>query len=267
MDTTLRFYSKDLNNNFLSRFFKRFFFSSTKKNNTPPLLTSLEKTLHYKINNHKLFELALTHRSIHTKTKSVKSLNTNERLEFLGDSVLNLFAAQYLYKNFPEANEGFLTVERSKLVNKTALIKYAEKLNLSKFIQTHSGFSSVNQKGVNTVIANAFEAIVAAIYIDGGERCAKIFVEQFFDSLTSSRHFKEHSYNYKGMLLEILQSKKMGQPVYNVLKTEGPEHRKIFYVDVTLDNISQGAGTGSSKKEAEQNAAKEAYNRLSKKLK
>ncbi len=224
----------------------------------------LKETLNYSIQDEQLFKLALTHSStVRTKVKHSNSTITNERLEFLGDAVLNLLAAQYLYKHYPNASEGDLTISRSKLVNKTALVKYAEILQLSRFLKTHPKFSTSDNKGMNTIVADAFEAIVGAIYLDGGINSVIKFIERFFNGSIINIENGESSQNYKSTLLEALQAKKLQLPTYKIISTDGPEHSKIFLVEVLINNISRGSGSGSSKKEAEQNAARIASEWLS----
>ncbi|MDA0986248.1 MAG: ribonuclease III [Bacteroidetes bacterium] len=224
---------------------------------------ALEETLNYKIKSKKLFILALTHSSVIQKNKAEQlSSFSNERLEFLGDAVLSLEAAKFLYKNYPKASEGFMTVTRSKLVSKVALIKYGEKLQLTKFIKIHPKLSFSNRKGINTVISDAFEAIVGAIFLDSGEKAVTKFVQKFFESSLSDYVAEDDSTNFKSKLLETLQSKKMKMPIYKLINSEGPDHSKTFFVEVLINDFTQGQGTGSSKKEAEQNAAKVAYDWL-----
>ena len=219
-----------------------------------------EQAIEYRIGNRDLFVQALLHRSYHQKSREVSL--SNERLEFLGDSVLNLIIGEYLYATFPAANEGELTKLRSRLVNKRALATYANALRLPDFIiMSQSAAQSVG-KGIDTIMADTFEAVVAAIYLDGGYQSAQAFVVRQVSAAMRTGSVMTSDENYKSMLLEYAQAKGLGVPRYTIIKEEGPDHDRTFTVEVVLSNESKGLGTGRNKKEAEQAAASEALQHL-----
>ena len=223
-------------------------------------LLSLEQKLGYSVKTREFFVQALLHRSYHQRS-TVASLS-NERMEFLGDSLLNLIVGEYLYRTFPAAHEGELTKVRSRLVNKKALSRYAASLNLSEFIiMSQSAARSVG-KGMETIMADTFEAIIAAIYLDGGYGATRSFVEQQVLSALRRGTVRTRDENYKSMLLEYAQAEGLGVPRYAIIKEEGPDHDRTFTVEVLLNNQRKGAGSGKNKKEAEQAAAAQALQDL-----
>lgn len=223
-------------------------------------LQNLQEKLGYTIRDPNLFAQALLHRSYHQR--STVALLSNERMEFLGDSVLNLIVGEYLYGAFPTAHEGELTKMRSRLVNRKALSRYADTLELSEFIiMSQSAARSVG-KGMDTIMADTFEAIIAAMYLDSGYEAARSFVER--QVLTALRRgtVRTRDENYKSMLLEYAQAEGLGIPRYVIVKEEGPDHDRTFTVEVLLNNQTRGSGSGKNKKEAEQAAAARALRGL-----
>jgi ribonuclease III len=189
---------------------------------------------------------------------------SNERLEFLGDSVLGMVVAKYLFKKYPSATEGFLTKTRSQLVNKEALVIAAEKLNLKEIVFYNERFVNGSSEGINTIIADALEAIIGAIYIDQGLKATEKIINKWILKPRFSDETATLDKNFKGQLLEFTHAKKQGEPVYKVADIIGPEHQKLFTVDVYVDERKMGTGTGSNKKAAEQEASKEALLNLKK---
>ena len=228
------------------------------------LLTTQRKTFQraigYTIKNQSIFVQALLHRSF------LQRLNTpgrsNERLEFLGDSILNLIVAEYLYQHFPRADEGELTKIRSRLVNRKALAAYAKDIDLSRFVLMSPSAAQSVGKGSDTILADTYEALVAALYIDGGYEQARRFVRRQVLAALEQGSVATADENYKSMLLEYAQAKGLGIPRYTITKQEGPDHDRTFTVDVFLDTVRQGTGSGKNKKEAEQEAARKALERL-----
>jgi len=228
------------------------------------LLTTQRKTFQraigYTIKNQSIFVQALLHRSF------LQRLNTpgrsNERLEFLGDSILNLIVAEYLYQHFPRADEGELTKIRSRLVNRKALAAYAKDIDLSRFVLMSPSAAQSVGKGSDTILADTYEALVAALYIDGGYEQARRFVRRQVLAALEQGSVATADENYKSMLLEYAQAKGLGIPRYTITKQEGPDHDRTFTVDVFLDTVRQGTGSGTNKKEAEQEAARKALERL-----
>ena len=199
---------------------------------------------------------ALTHRS---SLETNESENTsNERLEFLGDSVLSLIVAQYLFENFPDENEGFLTKIRANFVNRNALGSVAKKLELGDFIIISGNLERNFVKSSHTVLSDAFEALVGALYLDLGLDACKKFVYK----VLIEPNVRDDDYlldaNYKSQLLEYTQAEKKSPPMYEIIKEDGPQHERIFTVSVAVDFEKLGIGKGKNKKTAEQNAARKA---------
>ncbi len=210
----------------------------------------------YTIRNPEFFLQALLHRSFLPRAQ--KPQQSNERLEFLGDSILNLIVGEYLYHQFPQAEEGDLTKSRSRLVNRKALAAYAKAIHLPEFIIMSPSAAQSAGKGFDTIAADTYEAVVAAIYLDGGFESARAFVERQVRSAVKKGSVLTSDENYKSMLLEYAQANGLGVPRYIIVKEEGPDHDRTFTVDVTLGNLKRGSGSGKNKKEAEQAAASQA---------
>jgi ribonuclease-3 len=216
----------------------------------------------YAIKNQEIFVLALLHRSF--LQRAGQPDRSNERLEFLGDSVLSLVVAEYLYNTFPLAEEGELTKIRSRLVNRKALAAYAKEIHLMDFIFMSASAAQSIGKGYDTIIADTYEAVIAAIYLDGGYAEAKRFVERQVLAAMRNGTVVTDDENYKSLLLEYAQGHGLGVPRYMIVKEEGPDHDRTFTVDVLLNSVRLGCGTGKNKKEAEQVAASKALDELSK---
>jgi ribonuclease-3 len=223
-------------------------------------LGAFERTIGYAIRDRRLFVQALLHRSFLQRPN--QSTRSNERLEFLGDSVLNLIVGEYLYHHYPKAEEGELTQVRSRLVNRTALAAYARALRLADFILMSPSAAQSGRKGSDTITADTFEAVIAAIYLDGGFQAAREFVERNLESGLKKGVVRTADDNYKSALLEHAQSHGHGVPRYVVVHEEGPDHDRTFTVDVSLSSGLKGTGTGKNKKEAEQAAARQALRAL-----
>ena len=216
----------------------------------------------YTIANQEIFVLALLHRSFLQRPGEPD--RSNERLEFLGDSVLNLVVAEYLYHTFPLAEEGELTKIRSRLVNRKALAAYAKEIQLMDFIFMSPSAAQSIGKGYDTIIADTYEAVIAAIYLDGGYADAKRFVERQVLAAMKNGTVVTDDENYKSILLEYAQGRGLGVPRYIIVKEEGPDHDRTFTVDVVLNAVRLGSGTGKNKKEAEQAAASKALEEIQK---
>lgn len=222
----------------------------------PATLQRLERTIGYRIRCRELFVQGLLHRSF--PQNSTHPNPSNERLEFLGDSVLNLIVGEYLYHKYPGSPEGDLTKFRSRLVNRKALAAYANTLDLSRFILMSPSAAQSVGKGYETIVSDTFEALVAALYLDGGFETARSFVERQVIAAIEAGTVVTVDENYKSRLLEYAQSHGFGVPRYVIVKQDGPDHDRTFTVEVHLRNEKYGAGTGKNKKEAEQAAAGEA---------
>jgi ribonuclease III len=200
-----------------------------------------------------LFYEALLHRSYLPYVGS--RWKSNERLEFLGDAILNFIVAEHLYKVNPEMEEGDLTKIRSRLVNRKILATRARTLSLHEFILLSLSATQSLEGGSESILSDAFEALVGAIYLDGGEEEAKKFVHRALLSDAKVLTGASLDDNYKSALMEYSQSHALGIPRYIVVAEEGPDHDRRFTVEVSLGSNPLGVGTGRSKKEAEQSAA------------
>lgn len=222
---------------------------------------NLEKKLDYKFKNRTLLKEALTHPSFQKKSLKDKKAN-NQRLEFLGDSVLNLIVTEYLYRKLPSFSEGKLTKIKSVIVSKDILAKWADQLSLGKYIILGKGEDSTGGRKKLSILADCFEALLGAIYIDSGLQKAKKIISLFIKKETELIIKGKHGEDYKTLLQEISQKKMKCLPEYCLIKEKGPDHKKIFSIEVRLKKIVYGTGTGENKKEAEQEAAQDALKKL-----
>ncbi len=222
-------------------------------------LLVIQKKISYTFLNPNLLILAFIHRSYaHEHRETIKE--NNERLEFLGDAVLNLVVSEFLYANLPKEDEGMLSKFRSKIVEAPSCEQYLLNLKLESFVMLGKG-EKENVLGRPSIYAQVFESLLGAVFLDGGFEKAKIFLMHHFE-----KHFLKvlsmPLRNFKAELQDFTQ-KKWGQvPIYQVLKEVGPEHQKSFHIVVLVQNKEVGSGSGKSKKEAEQNAACDALNKL-----
>jgi len=221
----------------------------------------LQRVLGYTISDTQLFTEALSHRS-YLQISGDPATVSNERLEFLGDSVLNLVVAEYVFRHHPTAPEGDLTKMRSRLVNRKALGLYAEELRLADFMLMSPSASQVIRRGLETILADAFEAVIGAVYLDGGFAQAQQFVERTVDEALKSGLIRTDDENFKSRLLEHVQASGLGVPRYLTVHEAGPDHDRTFTVEVYVGNISRGVGHGKNKKDAEQVAAEQALRKL-----
>ncbi|MBM4166713.1 MAG: ribonuclease III [Ignavibacteria bacterium] len=227
-----------------------------------PTINLLSKRIGYSITQPHIFCEALRHRSSLQLLTPSQMTHSNERLEFLGDSILNFIVAEYVYQQHPDWEEGKLTKLRACLVNKKALTVLAKQIRLNELIEVNPSLPITSKKGNETIIADGFEAIIAAIYLDGGYDCAKKFVLSQLHTALSQGTLETTDENFKSQLLELSQGKNWGIPTYNVITEEGPNHNRTFGVEVTINNTVQGNGIGKSKKDAEQNAAEDALKKI-----
>jgi ribonuclease-3 len=216
----------------------------------------LEEIIGFHIKNRSYFIQALMHRSFLEQNNDYDV--SNERLEFLGDSVLSLSVAEYLFDAFPDKDEGFLTKVRAKLVNRIALADAAEKINLGDFILVSKNISNTFANGSKTILSDAFEALIGAIYLDNGLDSAIEFINRVLIEPNKKEGVYLIDENYKSQLLEYAQANKMDNPTYLVTKEEGPQHNRLFTIKVFIGAIEYGEGKGTNKKSAEQKAAQAA---------
>lgn len=227
---------------------------------TPKKFRKLEELIGFSIKNKDFFVQALMHRSFLEQNEDY--VVSNERLEFLGDSVLNLIVAEYLFEEFPDNDEGFLTKVRAKLVNRVALADAAELIHLVDFILVSKNLSNTFKNGSRTVLADATEALIGAIYLDNGLDAAKVFIHKILIEPNLKDDFYLIDENFKSQLLEYAQANKLDNPVYTVIKEEGPQHNRIFTIKVEIGEKEYGKGKGRNKKTAEQNAARVALEQI-----
>ena len=217
----------------------------------------LETNIGTTFKNKDLLKQAFIHRSYLNENRTVK-LEHNERLEFLGDAVLELVITDYLYKKYPEKNEGDLTAYRSSLVNSNTLSDAAEKIGLNAFLLLSKGEAKDTGRARQFILANTFEALVGAIYLDQGYDAANSFIaSQLFDLIEDIVE-KNKYIDSKSKFQEQAQEKVGITPSYKLIKETGPDHNKIFTVGVYLREDLVVTGDGKSKQEAEQDAAEKA---------
>jgi ribonuclease-3 len=222
----------------------------------------LERKIGYCFENTAFLVEALTHRSTLGELKPGEPAITYERLEFLGDSVLALVTTDFLLRNFPEENEGQLTQKKSLLVSQTVLTKKAEAIGLKEHIILSENAFRGGVHGQDSIQTAVLEAVIGAIYLDGGIEEARRFVEEMMlDDVDETIEHSDHI-NYKSHLQEYTQRRYKTYPRYRIKSTTGPEHDKIFLVEVRAGHGVLGRGRGKSKKDAEQMAAKEALKEL-----
>lgn len=225
------------------------------KNSAVPNLEKFEKKIGYTFKNRDLFLRAVTHSSYANENRAEKVLD-NERLEFLGDSVLGMNTALYLFEKYPNEHEGELTKMRSALVCTGALCERARAINLGDELRLGHGEESGGGRERDSILADAFEAIIGAIYLDSGEEEARRFIKRFvFDAEKGAEWTVT---DYKTTLQEIVQKNRGEKLSYRMLETNGPDHERNFTVEVMINSNHIGTGYGHSKKEAEQMAAREA---------
>lgn len=209
----------------------------------------------------RIYERALRHRSV-LRGQPNSHLQSNERLEFLGDAVLGVAVAERLYDEFPDRDEGFLTRLRARLVNGPMLASYAEALDLGPLLLLSSNMAQAEGRSNPTILADAFEAVLGALYLDQGFPAARRFVFALLDEHVDLDEIAEQRSNFKSLLLEYVQARGQAQPVYHVVAEEGPSHDRRFTIEVCVEDVALGLGRARSKKQAEQEAACEALERL-----
>ena len=222
---------------------------------------NLEKIIGYTFKNDKLLHNALVHTSYINENKSHPK-NSNERLEFLGDAVLELVTSDYIFTNFPELSEGEMTKLRAGVVCEPSLAAYARKIDLGEYIKMGKGEVASGGARRDSVLSDAYEAVIGAIYLDGGyEPAAKFILDALKDDIHSQKGLRWIA-DCKTHLQEQLQKHSQAPIEYYVIKEEGPEHEKIFTVELAHEGKVMAQGSGRNKKEAEQNAARVAIERF-----
>jgi ribonuclease III len=212
--------------------------------------------------NPQLLQTAFIHRSHLNEAKHLRS--SNERLEFLGDAVLSFLTSEFLYKTYPEYPEGTLTNVRSSLVKTQSLAAVAKKLSLGDLLKLSHGEEASGGRNNNSLLADAFEALLGALYLDQGVEPVRKLLTTFLFSEAASIVQNKSYVDYKSLFQEIVQQESRVSPTYQVIKSEGPDHAKTFWVSATVAGVSRGEGKGHSKQEAEQQAAKNALEKMGK---
>lgn len=224
-------------------------------------LEKLASRLSYSFNDIGILEQALVHRSF-LNERPEQNIKNNERLEFLGDAVLSAAISDLLIKRFPDADEGKLSKFRARLVNETTLAKLATDIELGRFLLLGKGEEITGGREKPSILSDAYEAVIAAVYLDGGFLAAFPLVSKQFSNLIDEVSGTEIFRDYKTELQEQTQELFKAAPIYELISETGPEHNKIFEVEVLIKGERFGKGRGKAKKEAEQRAAMETLEML-----
>ena len=223
------------------------------------MISDLEKAIGYRFKNISLLQNALAHSS-YANERWHNSLMSNERLEFLGDSILGMTVADYLYRNFPDRPEGELTRMRADMVCEKTLAAVANQIGLGQHLLLGHGEERFGGRGRESILADAVESIIAACYLDGGLESAAAFIRSFILCHVPVKQLQ--NVDYKTKLQELVQRKKNQSLAYVLVGESGPDHDKSFMVEVSLNETVVGQGSGRSKKRAEQDAARAAIEKL-----
>ena len=218
--------------------------------------SGVEHYLQYEFSNKDLLQEALRHSS-YVNELAHQNLQDNERLEFLGDAVLNLIVGHILMRRYPEVKEGELSRRRANLVNESQLAKMAHSFELGAYILLGKGEIQTHGREKNSILADTYEALVAAVYLDGGFDAAFRFLETKFFPLMDRLDSAGNNYDYKSQLQEMVQINHGAMPDYKIVREDGPDHDKTFWVELKVIDI-ETQGSGKNKKTAEQEAARKA---------
>lgn len=220
-----------------------------------------EKNIHYTFNDKRLLLLALTHSS-YTNENGKSEFPSNERLEFLGDSILYIVISEYLYLNKPNMAEGKMTKVRALVICSTSLVEVAKKVELGKYILLGNGEEITGGRTRDSLLEDAFEALIGAVYLDSDMETVKRFILDVMSGVIQDVLRGKIFLDFKSKLQEKVQHDGLIGISYNIVKEEGPDHDKVFVADVEIDGKVMGEGLGRTKKEAEQNAAKQVLERI-----
>ena len=224
-------------------------------------LNTLQSTLGVRFNNPAILEQAITHAS-YINENPAGTVGDNERMEFLGDALLNLFVAEKLYRDFPGLPEGKLTEIRVSMVRQDKLAEKALQLKLGDYLLLGRGEDASGGREKRNNLADAYEALTAAIYLDQGFETARSFVLSGFATDIQAIKGGKHSPNFKALLQELTQAEFKALPEYEIIESTGPDHDKIFCVSVSLGDVLLAVGSGKTRKTAESEAARAAYSKL-----
>jgi ribonuclease-3 len=228
----------------------------TYNENWEKIIEALEKAIGYSFRSKELLRQALTHKSFRYE-QSLPIGADNENLEFLGDAILGFIVSKLLYQLQPTVEVGTLAKMKSYLVSSKTLSWLAKKINLGNYLFLSKGEEKTKGRKKKSLLENSYEALIAAIYLDAGLATAERFIQSQFHSLIEDViHEREEFRDFKSMLQEHLQSLKLTNPHYHILKQTGPDHKKRYFVELTVNNQSIAQAEGKSKKEAEKYAAK-----------
>ena len=219
-----------------------------------PELKRIEDRIQYRFVNTYYLEKALTHRSVKNHYEG-----NYERLEFLGDAIIDHVVSHWLFKKYSKSDEGTLTKKRAALVNRDFLAMLGQKLKIIKMVRLAPGVNINDEKVVNNISADVYEAIVGAIYLDGGYRSAAKFI---YRTLCLSEHRAKEDTIYKGQLIEYCHSQNLATPQFEILESHGPEHDRTFIIQVSIDTHQNWTGIGTTKKSAEQDGSQRAIKYL-----
>lgn len=227
----------------------------------PLNLNLLQKTIKIKFKNQLILQQAMTHKSYANENRN-KSARDNERLEFLGDAVLNLVISDTIFKMYRDYPEGELAKTRAVVVSAPTLARTAKKIELGKYLYLGKGEAMTGGRNRDSILADALEALIGAIYLDCGLAEVTDFIKKYLFDEIQLVESGEHIQDYKTILQEEIQKRSNTRPLYSVVNEEGPDHDKLFTVQVKYKSSVIGTGTGKNKKEAQQRAAANAITKL-----
>jgi ribonuclease-3 len=238
---------------------------STGPGKADPSLDRLQELLGYRFRDISLLRLALTHKSV-IGGEDPKGILSNERLEFLGDAVLNCLVTEHLYRNYPTHAEGQMSKMKSLVVSRKIIGEVASHIDLGSYLTLGASEKKSGGQKRKSIISNAFEAVLGAMYLDRGLESVRRILSRMLFCRIEEFLSDERNINYKSIILEMAQRDGFGVPRYSVLSTSGPEHAKRFVVGVKVGGVMLGEGSGPNKKIAQQNAAQTAIGQYNKEL-
>ncbi len=230
----------------------------------PELCLNLEGRIGYTFRDKSLAIRALSHRSLNSERKLSREelAEHNEQLEFLGDSVLGILVSEYLFHRYPELPEGKLSVYKARIVSAAHLLEVAKRIDLGEMLILGKGEELSGGREKKALLADGVEAVLGAVYLDGGLEAARGVVERVILSLAAEREEADEFKNFKALLQEFAQAEGLPQPVYVTIATDGPEHEKTFVVEARIGPMHDAQGSGPTKKSASQIAARLLYEQL-----
>jgi len=224
-------------------------------------LSELQEVIGFPFDDHSLLREALVHRSYLNENPSFPSAD-NQRLEFLGDALLDFVAGDYLYRRYPKMREGELTSLRATLVKEESLARFAQALDLGRYLYLGRGEEESGGRERPSLLADAFEALVGALYLDGGLKPAESFILRFLEPETERIVAQGELRDYKSLFQEEAQRRFQSTPLYRTIDERGPDHNKVFTVEVLIEEKVCGRGEGTTKQAAEQEAARQALEKI-----